>query len=283
MQQGKKQGAFGGHRGSDHQVRFEREDGQKIDLKRLVKHQGDGTLTQRTLWVWDPKHKERFPVRRVIEVLPRKQAMQARERKREHIRRKHGPKHSMASAWWGGVLVLATTLPQEQWSAPAVVKLYRARWQIELVFKRLKQGLQLHVLPMKLWERAKVYVHLCLIVWSLPEQAAQVLSSQLTGLLCEPAVGEPLEQTEVESEEPQWVISHWQLMRTQLDRLRMIVHGTWSSRRWQDCLPLLLRYFVSRRRPTRVSQETEVLAWLQKRSGSLAKQGATAYSGERKD
>ena len=45
--------------------------------------------------------------------------------------------------------MLATTLPQEQWSAPEVVKLYRARWQIELVFKRLKQGLQLHLLPMK--------------------------------------------------------------------------------------------------------------------------------------
>ena len=121
-----------------------------------------------------------------------------------------------------------------------------------------------------------MYVHLCLIVWSLQEQEAQVLSSHLAGLLCEPAVGEPLEQAEAESEEPEWVISHWQLMRTQLDRLPMIVHGTWSSRRWQDCLPLLLRSCVSRRRPKRVAQETEVLAWLQKRSVSVAKKEANA-------
>jgi len=273
VQQCQKQGAFGVHRVSDHQVRFEREDGKKIDLKRLAKHQGYGTVTERTVWVWDPKHKERFKVRLVIEVLPRQQAMEARKRKREHIRRKHGPKHSMASAWWGGVRLLVTTLPQEQWSALDVVKLYRARWQIELVFKRLKQGLLLHVLPMKLWERAKVYVHLCLIVWSLQEQETQMLSDQLTALLQEPAVGEPLEGDE---EEPKWVISHWQLMRTQLDRLRMILHGTWSSKRWQDCLPLLLRYFVSRRRTKRVAQETEVLAWLQKRSSSLAKKGVAA-------
>jgi len=140
-------------------------------------------------------------------------------------------------------MLLVTTLPQEQWSAPDVVKLYRARWQIELVFKRLKQGLQLHVLPMKLWERAKIYVHLCLIVWSLQEQEAQVLSEQLTGLLLEPAVGEPLEQTEEESDEPHWVISHWQIMRTQLDRLRMILHGTWSSKRGPRLFTALVALF----------------------------------------
>ena len=69
------------------------------------------------------------------------------------------------------------------------------------------------------------------ITWvsRLQEQEAQVLSSQLTGLLCEPAVGEPLEQIEAESEEPQWVISHWQLMRTQLDRLRMIMHMSFDG------------------------------------------------------
>jgi DDE family transposase len=276
VQQGQKQGAFGVHRVSNHQVRFEREDGQKIDLKRLVKHQGYGTMTERTVWIWDSKHKERMKVRLVIEVLPRKPAAQARKRKREHIKRKHGPKHSMASAWWGGVLLLVSTLPQEQWSAPEVVKLYRARWQIELVFKRLKQGLLLHVLPMKIWERAKIYLHLCLIVWSLQEQEVQVLSEQLAGLLQEPVVGEALPETEEEDLEPQWVLSHWQLMRTQLDRLRMLLHGTWSSRRWQDCLPLLLRYFASRRRPKRVSQETEVLAWLQKRASSLAKKEVAA-------
>jgi len=43
VQQGLAQGAYGVHRFSPHQVRLEREDGQKIDLKRLVKHQKYGT------------------------------------------------------------------------------------------------------------------------------------------------------------------------------------------------------------------------------------------------
>ena len=109
----------------------------------------------------------------VISLLPRKQAMQARARKQERIRHKKGSKANLAPAWWAGVMIIGTTLPQEIWSAQDVVKLYRVRWQIELLFKRLKQGLQLHLLPVKLWERAQAYVHLCLIVWSLQEQEAQ--------------------------------------------------------------------------------------------------------------
>ena len=276
VQQGQAQAALGVHRISNHQVRFEREDGHKIDLKRLVKHQGYATVTQRKVWVWDPKHKERFQVRLVIEVLPRKQAMQARERKRERIRLKHGPKHNMAPAWWAGVLLLVTTLPQEQWSAPQVVKLYRARWQIELVFKRLKQGLQLHLLPVKLWERARVYVHLCLIVWSLQEHEAQALYEQLADLLAEPNVGKMLEQAEEEPQEPMWVISRWGLMRGALDTLRTLLHGTWSPQRLQQCLPELRRYLVTRQREKRVSQETEVRVWFLKRLGKPTNEVAAA-------
>jgi hypothetical protein len=276
VQQGQAHGAFGVHRVSDHQVRFEREDGKKINLKRLVKHQGYGTVTQRKVWVWDPKHQQRIQVRLVIETLPRKQAMQARERKRKRIRLKHGPKHSMASAWWSGVLLLATTLPEAQWSAQEVVKLYRARWQIELLFKRLKQGLQLHLLPVKLWERARVYVHLCLVLWSLQEQEAQLLHEQLSDLLIEPEVGRMLEQAEEELQEPMWVISRWGLMRCELDTLRTLLHGSWPPHRLQQCLPQLRRYLVTRQRKKRISQETEVRAWLSQRLAKPTKQGAAA-------
>ena len=121
VQQANKQAACGVHRVSDHQVRFEREDGHKIDLKRLVKHQGYGTVTQRTVWVSYPNHKERFPVRLVIEVLPRKQASAVPARANAST---SGANMVPTTAWLrpGGVLLLATTLPQEQWSAPEVVK-----------------------------------------------------------------------------------------------------------------------------------------------------------------
>ncbi len=47
-----------------------------------------------------------------------------------------------------------TTLSKEEWSDEAVLRLYQARWQIELVFKRMKQIISLDELRIK--ERVKV-------------------------------------------------------------------------------------------------------------------------------
>ena len=262
VQQEEQQEAFGVHRFSPQSVRLEREDGKKIDLKRLVKHQKYGTISEYQVWVWDAKHQKRFPVRLVISLLPRKQAMAARARKQERIRNKKGTKANLAPAWWAGVMLIGTTLPRETWSVQDVVKLYRARWQIELFFKRLKGGLQLHLLPVKLWERAKAYVHLCLIVWSLQEQEAQALSEMLTGLLNEPEVGSLEEPLEEESKQPLWVISHGRLARCELETLQTLLRGSWTHQRVRDCLPALQRYLLSRYRKKRPSQETEVQHWL---------------------
>ena len=149
---------------------------------RLIKHQRYGTVKEYQAWVWDASHKERFAIGVVVSLLPRKQAMQARARKQARIRLKKGAKANLAPAWWAGVMLLLTTLPHESWSAQDVVKLSRARWQIELFFKRLKQGLHLHLLPVQLWERAQAYVHLCLLVWALQEQETQDLREMLSGL-----------------------------------------------------------------------------------------------------
>jgi Transposase DDE domain len=274
VHQGQMQGACGVHRVSDHQVRFEREDGRKIDLKRLVKHQKYGTVSQYQVWVWEPNHKERLALRLVISLLPRQQAMRARTRKQARIRLKKGSKANLAPAWWAGVMLLGTTLPQEQWSAQEVVKLYRARWQIELLFKRLKQGLRLHLLPVKLWERAQGYVHLCLIVWSLQEQEAQALSELLAGLLNEPEVS-PLQEP-AEQEQPGWVISHGGLARCELETLRTLLRGWWTPQRVRDCLPDLRRYLVTRQRKRRLSQETQIQDWLRQHLGKLGKEGTAA-------
>jgi hypothetical protein len=270
VQQGQASGAWGVHRFSDHQVRLEREDGKKIQVKRLVKHQKYGTISEYQAWVWDPKHRERFPIRVIISLAPRHQAMAARERKRVRLRSKKGSKANLAPAWWAGVMLLGTTVPKETWSAQDVVKLYRARWQIELFFKRLKQGLLLHWVPIKEWSRAQAYVHLCLIVWALQEQNAEELGGMLAGLLTEPEVG-GLEEPR-ESEEPTWVICHWRLAQCELETLQTLLRGSWTRQRQRDCLPDLQRYLVSRDRQKRRSQEMEVQGWLFQRFGLAAKE-----------
>ncbi len=276
VQQGQAQGAYGVHRFSNHQVRLEREDGQKIELKRLIKHQKYGTVKEYKAWVWDPSHTQRFAIRVVISLLPRKEAMQARARKQARIRLKKGSKANLAPAWWAGVMLLGTTLAPESWSAQDVVKLYRARWQIELLFKRLKQGLHLHLLPVKLWERAQAYVHLCLIVWSLQEHEAQQLNELLSGLLIEPEVGPVQEEDEQTEPSPRWVISHGGLARCELETLRTLLRGSWSRQRLRECVPEIRRYLVSRHRDKRRSQETEVQHWLLQQLGLSQKETTMA-------
>ena len=69
------------------------------------------------------------------------------------------------------------------WSGQDLVYLYRARWQIELLFKRIKQCLRLHRLVLKDWERVSCVLHLNLIAWWLQEQEAQWLRELLTQVL----------------------------------------------------------------------------------------------------
>lgn len=215
-------------------------------------------------------------MRLIISLLPRQQALQARARKRKRIQSKKGSKANLAPAWWAGVMLLGTTLPKESWPTQRVVKLYRVRWQIELFFKRLKQGLDLHLLPIKVWERAQAYVHLCLLVWALQEQEAQELSELLDGLLTEPEVNPVQEPAEREQEELTWVISHGGVAHCELATLRTLLLGSWTRQRIRDCLPDVRRYLVSRRRPRRPSQESEMQAWLLQQLGKLEMEGAVA-------
>ena len=277
VQQGQAQGAYGVHRFSNHQVRLEREDGQKIE----------SLATDQTPEVWDGDGVQGLglgshPQRALCDSFGALAAAtqtgecRARARKQARIRLKKGSKANLAPAWWAGVMLLGTTLPQEQWSSQDVVKLYRARWQIELLFKRLKQGLQLHLLSVKLWERAQAYVHLCLIVWCLQEQEAQELSAVLSGLLIEPEVGPVQEQDEPGQPTPTWVISHWGLARCELETLRTLLRGSWTRQRVHDCLPELRRYLLSRQRDKRLSQETEVQQWLLQQLAVPQKEAAAA-------
>ena len=98
----------------------------------------------------------RFPVRdqppiegRVIAIcLPAPLAANAKRRMRRESQRKQGQldKRSLEAAHF--VLVF-TTLSRDALDAAGVLELYRCRWQIELVFKRLKQLLQLGHVPYK--------------------------------------------------------------------------------------------------------------------------------------
>lgn len=64
------------------------------------------------------------------------------KRVREHARRNN---HMIAdrTVELCGYLLIFTTFPRETYSGDFIVKIYRTRWQVELLFKRLKSLLEL--------------------------------------------------------------------------------------------------------------------------------------------
>ena len=170
-------------------------------------------------------------------------------------------------------MLLVTTTQREQWSGKDLVALYRARWQIELFFKRLKQCLQLHQLRHQDWERASSVVQLYLIVWWLQEQEAQWMREVLTSVL-EPLAEDVCEVSECEGEgeqnqgepeeEQDWVLSSWTLAHVCGEQVRTMLRGAWSRQRIQQCQHALRRY-MRRHRRKRGHRESEQRAWLQSR------------------
>ena len=147
------------------------------------------------------------------------------------------------AAW----LLLITTL-ETSWSASDVLRLYRARWQVELLFKRLKQLLR--VADSRCRERAAVEatVRALLIAWALQEQVACEVRAQLpTG-----------------ARDPQHPASSWLLAGLSVQTLRVQVRGMWTVAQLQACLPRLVRFLVSSPRKRR-QQEAEVRQWLDER------------------
>ena len=76
------------------------------------------------------------------------------------------------------------------WSGEAISELYRLRWQIELVFKELKQHLSLESIPTKDPRAAQVFVWASLLALAVSRTVAAVLTplSKLNGLAAMQAV-----------------------------------------------------------------------------------------------
>jgi Transposase DDE domain len=255
-------------------LHIEDEQGQTMILKEKVKGQRADSLKQLKGWIRLPKSGERTQVRLLCYRLPEEQASKARDRKTAKLRKKHGRKYNQELVWWASWVLLVTTTDEAMWSGQDLVYLYRARWQIELLFKRIKQCLRLHRLVLKDWERVSCVLHLNLIAWWLQEQEAQWLRDLLTQVLS-PTQGpirelyEPEQQDEEELEESQWVISSWTVTHFCCEEVRTMLRGAWTRRRKQECEPALCRYVLSRKRK-RGHRETEQRAWLEAKYRQLA-------------
>jgi hypothetical protein len=218
-------------------------DGQPFDASAWVLTQ-HGSVAE---WSgWCRIHGRRYPLRLIASKLPADKVAAIRKRKRRKAQ-KAGRKITSQTLQLACWLLLITTL-DASWSASDVLRLYRARWQVELLFKRLKQLLR--VTDLRCRERAAVEatVRALLLAWTLQEQVASDLRAQLPS-----GAGDPHQPA-----------SSWLLASLSVQTLRQQVRGSWTAARLHACLPRLVRFLLSSPRKRR-QQEADVRQWLEVR------------------
>ena len=218
-------------------------DGQPFDALNwlLAQH---GTLAE---WSGFCRHqKRRYRVRLIASKLPADKVAAARKRKAKKAK-KAKRKLTSATVALAGFLVLITSL-DETWPATEVLRLYQARWQIELVFKRIEQLLRLSALRCQNRAAVEATVRAILIAWALQEQVA----AEVRGLLPSGA------------SDPQAPASSWLLAGLSVQTLRQQVRGRWSVARIHACRSQLGRFLITSRRKRRQT-EADIRHWLEER------------------
>jgi hypothetical protein len=230
----------------------------RICLATFPLEDADGQPFDATAWVltqhaslaewsgWCRIHGRRYPLRLIASKLPADKVAAIRKRKRRKAQ-KAGRKITSRTLQLASWVLLITTL-DASWTASDVLRLYAARWQIELLFKRLKQLLRVRDLRCRDQAALEATVRVLLIAWALQEQ----VSAEVRSLLPSGA------------SDPTHPASSWLLANLSVTTLRVQVRGSWTVAHIRTCLPRLLRFVVSSPRKRRQA-EADVRQWLDER------------------
>ena len=228
--------------------------GQALDVVAWLKQDGRSSRSRNAWCCYDGRRAQV----RIIAKRRSEQERQAAERRLVRNARQHGRAVGAVALFLCGWMLLLTTLPSHSWTVDELLWLYRARWQVELLFKRMKQLLQLGRIRATSQAGAEATIRALLVAWLLQEQTSRELHALLPRYT--PSLGEP------DSLMPSTaVVSSWTVVVLSLETLRQQVVGRWSEARVRECLPRLRRFLVSRSR--RRHQETDVRAFLTGQQG----------------
>jgi hypothetical protein len=267
VQEAEKQGIDVVLRATASHLRLETDEGKVINLRERLKRQPYGETCRIEAQV-KMKNGTRRAVLLIAHRLPKDLSLQAQERKRKQLRAKRGRHFNQELVWWAGWVLLITTLDEQEWSNTEVLRLYRARWQIELIFKRLKQILNLHCISIQDWSRARIVAQLHLIVWLMQEGVQNWLGEEFQGL-CQPETA-PCSYELDEDGGSVSIASSWRITHLSSEQVQIMLRGTWPTKRIAACLEQLRRYLFVRRRPKRPHQETAFRDWLSRKMSALA-------------
>jgi hypothetical protein len=216
-------------------LRLEEEDGRRFDLIAWLREPGRASAGEQERSVWLPTPQGRFALRLVVCPLPPDKAEEARRRARKASRKKkHNPDERTLLA--AGFVLLLTNLPADRWSARAVLQLYRIRWQVELVFKRLKSLLVLDGLRTQDPELAQTYL------------LGKVLGTLLLGEM----IGRTYSCIPADWDFQTRPISCWGMTTLCLEALKNLIRGSLTHAMIAEALPRLMRFLCDgpRKRPS---------------------------------
>jgi hypothetical protein len=154
-------------------IKLVHEAGAPFDLvKWLQTRSSDSETHAITVWARSGKHQTPMKIRLIARRKPPEVIAAEHKRMHQHASRKQhkiDPRSLIAAEY----VVLATSLPEEEFSAEEVLAVYRLRWQIELAFKRLKSLLHIDKLRTKTQAGTRCWLYAHLIVALLGDDLSQ--------------------------------------------------------------------------------------------------------------
>ena len=252
---------------SPHNLPLEDEQGKTIDVIGWLKGRRAkaGQVCSRQVWV---SHKSKRVAARCIGLRLSEEQRCKAERRCKRAASKKQYRLRPETLYVAGWVLLITTLPKEHWNDQQVLRLYQARWHIELLFKRIKQLLKRQSLRCKTAATAKPTLTLLLLGWALVEQeSAAIRMAMRDALHCAQLLkqGKPLSRAELEAswwqDDLDVTLSEWILAEACFDLLCQQIRGSYTAERFRACLPRLQRFLGSghRKRP---HLYTQVCHWL---------------------
>jgi Transposase DDE domain len=214
--------------------------GQPLDVVAWLKQVKKGKHSRNAWCIYEGK---KYHVRIIASALPPEKAAEARK-KREQEAKKKGKELQPDTLFLVGWTLLLTNLPKRPWSYKHILQLYRARWQIELLFKRMKQMMAMHVTRSKTPQGCESSLLAWLIVWALQEQEAleaRNVLHQVHRCLDSPVL-----------DLPEGELSPWLLTKICLQTLLITIQGHWTKSRLDLCLPYLQRFLYGSPRKRRL-------------------------------
>ena len=152
-----------------------------------------------------------LPVRVIASRLPEDKIDAAKKRKKKEAQKRQSviKEETLIYAEW---VILITTL-DDTYSAKEVLDIYRSRWQIELLFKRIKQHFKVTKIRPSSKRYAVALITLWLIIWALAER------SKLIGewALIKKGIG-------LNSRYSAWTVSDYYF-----HRIKTIIESVWST------------------------------------------------------